>query len=76
MTRYALVSWGEREANNELKAGLLGRDRHVLSITAALLLHHRRRILCFLGVMSASEMQDLKSEQIFPWLQNCPESEK
>ena len=73
------MSWGEREANNELKAGLLGRDRPALSITAALLLCNGRRttaILCCLGVMSASEMQDLKSEKRFPWLQNCPESEK
>ena len=64
MTRYALVSWGEREANNELKVGLLGRDRPVLSITAAL--RPTAVILCCLGVMSASEMQDLKSEKRFP----------
>ena len=68
MTRYALVSWEEREANNELKAGLLGMDRPVLSITAALLRHghHATVIFCCFGVMSASEMQDLKSERRFP----------
>ena len=64
MTRYALASWEEREANNELKAGLLGIDRPVLTTTTAL------DILavtsCSLGVMSASGMRDLKSEKRFP----------
>ena len=68
------MSWGEREANNELKAELLGSDRTVLSTTGALV--DGTITLHFLGVMSASQMRDLKSEKRFPWLQNCPESEK
>ena len=69
------MSLGEGEANNELKAGLLGRDRPELSTTAPL--DHDTAVISFCtGVMSAFEMQDLKSEKIFPWLQNCPESEK
>ena len=75
MTRYALVSWGEREANNELKAGLLGSDRPESSTTAAL--DHGTAVISFCtGVMSASRIRDLKSERRFPRLQNCPESEK
>ena len=63
MTRYASVSRGKREANNELKAGFLGSDRPVLFTTTAL---NVGIISGSLGVMSASGMQDLKSEKRFP----------
>ena len=59
------MGWGEREANNELKAGLLGRDRPELSTTAAL--DHDGAVISFCtGVMSASRMRNLKSEKRFP----------
>ena len=64
MTRYAFASWEEREANNELKAGLLGIDRPMLSTTTALDIPVVTS--CSLGVMSASGMRDLKSEKKFP----------
>ena len=70
MTRYAFASWEEREANNELKAGLFGIVRPVLSTTTSL---GFIAVISFsLGAMSASGMRDLKSERRFPWLQNCP----
>ena len=65
MTRYALVRWGKREVNNELKEGLLGSDRLVLSTTSAL--DHGTVVTAFcIGVRSASGILDLKSEKRFP----------
>ena len=62
VTRYALVSRGKREANNELKALLLGSNRLVEYSTRL-----STNIIFFLGVMSASvEMRCLKSEKRFP----------
>ena len=60
MTRYASISRGAREAKNELKAGLFGSDEPVLSTILS-----PATVFC-LGVMSASEMRDLKSEKRFP----------
>ena len=60
MTRYAFMSRGAREAKNELKAGLLGSDKSVLSTTP------RPVIVFCLGEMSVSEMRDPKSEKRFP----------
>ena len=58
--RYELLSRWEREANNELKAGLLGSDRPIVSTIQSPVTR-----FC-LGVMSASEMRDLSSEKRFP----------
>ena len=65
------MSRGAREAKNELKAGLFGSDKAVLSTIPP-----EPVIVFHLGVMSASEMRDLTSEKRFPRLQNCPESVK
>ena len=60
MTRYELVSRGAREAKNESKAGLFGSNE-----TLAVIRSFPDAVVC-LGVMSASEMRDLKSEKRFP----------
>ena len=64
------MSRGARVAKNELKAGLLGSDKSVLSTTPWPVI-----VFC-LGEMSASDMKDPKSEKMFPRLQNCPKSVK
>ena len=87
VTRYLLVSWVERETNNDLKSSLVGSDRPSglynsmggLSrpqwSTVTMLLSpwcpSHRDILCFLGVMFA-----LKSVKRFPSKQKSPESVK
>ena len=60
VTRYELVSRGAREANNDLKAGLFGSNEPVASLTS-------KPVTFFCpGVMSASEIRNLKSEKRFP----------
>ena len=54
------MSRGARVAKNELKAGLLGSDKSMLSTTTWPVI-----VFCF-GEMSASEMRDPKSEKRFP----------
>ena len=54
------MSRGAREAKNELKAGLRGSDKSVLSTTPWPVI-----VFC-LGEMSVSEMRDPKSEKRFP----------
>ena len=51
-----------REAKNELKAGLFGSDESVMSTISAL---SSVTVFC-LGVMSASEIRNLRSEKRFP----------
>ena len=60
MTRYASMSRGAREAKNELKVGLFGSDKPVLSIMPG-----PATVSC-LGVMSVPEMRDPKSAKRFP----------
>ena len=56
------MSRGAREAKNELKAGLFGSDKPVLWTIST---PKPVTVFC-LGVMSASEKRDLKSEKRFP----------
>ena len=64
VTRQALGYLDEREANNELNAGFLGRDCALLAGTAL----DRFLVVtrCCLGTVSASEMSDLMSTNMFP----------
>ena len=52
------MSRGAREAKNELKEGLFGSDKSVLTPQPV--------TVFWCGVMSTSEMRDSKSEKMFP----------
>ena len=73
VTRQALGYLDEREANNELNARFLG-DCALLAGTAL----DRFPVVtrCCLGTVSASEMSDLMSRNIFPLKWNRSESVK
>lgn len=78
VTRYALVSRGEKESNDELKAWLLGSDKPCSStLTGKWKLVYASTVTWFsLGVMSASGPIISMSAKMFPWRQKRPESVK
>ena len=65
VTRYALVSRGEREAKDEMKEGLLGSDRPKL-FPSQTLSEDFAVTFCRLGVMSTRETRERTSVKTFP----------